>query len=199
MTLPNLKKDTVWITSDTHFSHTNICRGVSTWDSTDKASFDASTRDFADLSEMDTALITSINEVVQPQDWLLHLGDWSFGGADNIMKFREQISCNNILIILGNHDHHIPKFASAFSDIGSYAEIDLDKRKKIVLCHYPISDWNNMNKGSFMLHGHCHLPADRKISQGRRMDVGMDGNNYKPYLLEDVLSTLSQFSNTTHH
>jgi calcineurin-like phosphoesterase family protein len=199
MKQPNLKTDTIWVTSDTHFSHKNICRGVSAWDSADKEEFEASTRDFPDLNAMNSKLVKSINDVVAPQDWLIHLGDWSFGGEENVRKFRDQIACNNIMIVLGNHDQHISKHSSAFASIHSYAELDIDRKMKIVLCHYPISDWHNMNKGSYMLHGHCHLPESKKISGGRRMDVGMDGNEYKPYLLSDILNVLSKFSNLKHH
>lgn len=199
MSLPNIKKDTIWITSDTHFDHTNICRGVSRWKSSPDKSFEESTRDFQNLDQMNDFLINSINELVQPDDWLIHLGDWSFGGEKNVPKFRERISCNNILIVLGNHDQHVPKYSSIFSSVHNYFEMDLGDRSKIVLSHYPMMDWNGMGKGSYMIHGHCHLPSYQKISGGRKMDVGVDGNNYKPYLLSDVIDTLTPFSNKRHH
>ena len=43
------------------------------------------------------------------EDTLYHLGDWSFGGIENIWNFRKRINCKNIYLVPGNHDHHIKK------------------------------------------------------------------------------------------
>lgn len=101
----------IWLTSDTHFHHKNIVRGTTTWGS-DPTKGDASvnhTRDFDTLEEHDEALIKNINAVVMPDDVLYHLGDWSFGGQEQVWNFRKRIYCKNIHLILGNHDHHIEK------------------------------------------------------------------------------------------
>ena len=63
----------------------------------------------------------------------------------------------------------------------------MDDNMEIVLCHYPIASWHDMNKGVMHLHGHVHLPSDKRIAQGRAMDVGVDGNNLKPVSLKEVL------------
>lgn len=68
---------------------------------------DDSVRDFDTIEEMNDAIVNSINEIVGQDDWLVCLGDWSFGGIENIWKFRQRINCNKIIHILGNHDHHI--------------------------------------------------------------------------------------------
>lgn len=99
----NLKKEqTLYLTSDTHYSHKNMCSGVSNWD--DKEN---SCRNFETIEEMDTAVVDNINNVVGENDYLLHFGDWSFGGIENVWNFRKRIICKNIILILGNHDHHI--------------------------------------------------------------------------------------------
>lgn len=90
----------IYFTSDTHFGHANIAsKSTSKW----KEGF----RDYPSLHEMNKDLVNNINKTVLPDDTLYHLGDWSFGGIDNIWKFRKQINCRNIHLILGNHDHHI--------------------------------------------------------------------------------------------
>lgn len=94
----------VFITSDTHYGHKNLCRGVSAWDANRSQD---SVRDFDTLDEMNDQIVHKINAVVGEDDYLIHLGDWSFGGFENIKKFRDRIVCKNILLVLGNHDHHI--------------------------------------------------------------------------------------------
>ena len=88
--------------SDTHFAHNNICRATTKWDTRNDL-----TRDFKSLELMNQTIIERINAVVGEDDILFHLGDWSFGGIEQIWKFRKQIFCKNIHLILGNHDHHI--------------------------------------------------------------------------------------------
>lgn len=89
--------------SDTHFGHRNIVQGVSSWD--DKSGC----RKFKTIDEMNQNIVKLINTTVKEDDILYHLGDWSFGGSDNIWNFRKQINCKNIHLILGNHDEIIEK------------------------------------------------------------------------------------------
>jgi calcineurin-like phosphoesterase family protein len=82
----------IWFTSDTHYGHKNICRGVTSWKSEDPAALIAATRDFPTLEIMNETIVSNINSVVAEDDWLIHLGDWSFGGIENIDAFRDQIA-----------------------------------------------------------------------------------------------------------
>lgn len=93
----------IWFTSDSHYGHHNICKSVSNWNNKDGC------RDFATLEEMNDKIVDVINIHVKEDDTLYHLGDWSFGGIDNVWNFRKRIKCENITLILGNHDDHIRK------------------------------------------------------------------------------------------
>lgn len=192
------KGQSIFFTSDTHYSHSNICRATSRWGD------DNLTRDFKSLDQMNDALVNNINEVVGENDILIHLGDWSFGGFENIAEFRNRILCKNIHLVLGNHDHHIERnkgdIQELFSSVNHYINLDLRKpsniRKgemdkfKFVLMHYPIASWDGMNDGVIHLHGHVHLPPNLRISEGRAMDVGVDGNSYYPLGLFEVVNLL---------
>ena len=79
----------IWFISDTHFGHKNICYGVSEWENKI-----TNTRPFNSLEEMNWAIVNSINNYVKEDDILYHLGDWSFGGIENIWNFRKR--CNGI-------------------------------------------------------------------------------------------------------
>jgi len=64
--------------------------------------------------------------------------------------------------------------------------------KDFVLCHYPLQSWNGLNKGVIHLHGHVHLPENRKFGNGRRMDVGVDGNRMDPYSISDIIKIMDK-------
>jgi len=178
----------LYFTSDTHYMHTNICRGTTRW-----SNADGFTRNFDTLDQMNDRIVNGINEVVGQDDILFHLGDWSFGGFEMIWKFRHRINCQNIHLILGNHDHHIERdregIRGLFSSVNQYLELEVkgkDWEQNYVLMHYPIISWNKMNDGVIHLHGHVHLSADRRIGKGKTMDVGVDGNGLDPLHTSDI-------------
>ena len=186
----------LWITSDTHYNHKNICEGTSNWTS-------GKTRPFQTLEKMNARIVDNINTKVGQDDTLIHLGDWSFGGFESIEEFRSRIICKNVYLIYGNHDHHIVNnrgnVQSLFVDTAHYATLDLyleikkghEMHHSFVLCHFPICSWHDMNRGRFHLFGHVHLPEEKKLMPGRSMDVGMDGNDLEPYEIRDVIRILS--------
>ena len=185
------KERKVWIVSDTHFGHKNICRGVTAWRLPDGSVPISQTRDFDSIGEMNEMIVNNINSVVGQDDVLIHLGDWSFGGFENIKIFRDRIVCKEIHLILGNHDEHIEKnrdgIQELFTSVNHYTKL-MYKFETLVLMHYPIDSWDGLNKGHIHLHGHCHLPQQKVFGKGRRMDVGIDGNMFfMPYDLDNVI------------
>jgi calcineurin-like phosphoesterase family protein len=190
----------LFFTSDTHYHHKNICRGVTGWRTEDGGIPIDQTRDFKDLGQMNATIVNNINAVVGQDDILVHLGDWSFGGFEYISEFRNRLVCQNVYLILGNHDHHIERNKQDIQDLfikTSHYEILYvtdengdDLKYDFVLSHFPICSWHDMSRGRFHLFGHVHLPGHKKIMPGRSMDVGCDGNNLKPYELKEVISLL---------
>jgi calcineurin-like phosphoesterase family protein len=189
----------LFFTSDTHYSHSNICSATTNWkDAEDK------TRAFASLEEMNDAIVNNINDKVGEDDILFDLGDWSFGGFENIEKFRKRIKCKNIHLILGNHDEHIERnkndIRRLFTSVNHYVNLDLRRpsikgkgqidRFKFILCHFPIASWDGMNDGVIHLHGHVHLPKHQRVGNGRSLDVGVDGNDLEPISLDEILDLM---------
>ena len=184
----------IWFTSDTHYGHKNICRGSSSWK--DKSGC----RDFDTLEDMNKELAFQIWDNLKDGDVLYHLGDWSFGGKDNIWIFRDLIEADiEIHLILGNHDPHIRDnntytrpydknqrpalLKNLFASVQNYKELTLSSaegdRYNFVLCHYPMRVWNNCSKGTIMLHGHCHGNLGAYVDVDgtkpyKSMDVGVD-------------------------
>lgn len=185
------KKENVWITSDIHGFHTNMAKGVSNWES--------GYRDFNDQFEMTNHIVDNINKHVQKDDLLIHCGDWTFGGKDNIAKLRKMINCKNIINIEGNHDHNIKKVITDcpfFEDneqkntliflehvqLGYYKVEDFS----FMCSHYPMLIWHQSHKSVPLAFGHVH---GSNSGVGKSIDVGIDNifkltGEYKPINLK---------------
>ena len=90
-----------YITSDTHFNHSNIIKYCN--------------RPFHDIYEMNQAIIDRWNSIVNDNDIVYHLGDFAFIRRDNLelsyaQQLRQQIRefvdrlNGKIILIKGNHD-----------------------------------------------------------------------------------------------
>lgn len=202
---------TIWITADTHYNHKNICRGVTEWRNPDGSIPIAQTRDFPTIQKMNDMMVNNINNVVMPDDTLIHLGDWSFGGFESIREFYDRLTCKNIVLILGNHDHHIKKNRDNIRELFMYVD-KADEEYKIDryilhLEHYPILSWKDIKKGNIHLHGHTHFTGEQRFGVGRRMDIGIDGHpEFRPYdLLNEVIPMMlkrpieSELGSIDHH
>lgn len=190
----------VWFTSDPHAYHKNICRGTTTWDITHPSGNIARVRDFDTPEEMTEEMIQRWNSVVKWDDELWCLGDWSFGGHENIKRFRNQLNCRNIHLIFGNHDQHIEPVNSPYRDCFSSVQyvknlsfkIDSMKSGKygktnIFLSHYSHQVWDKSHHGTIHLFGHSHGTLK---GIGKSMDVGVDTNNLYPYHLDEILDIM---------
>jgi calcineurin-like phosphoesterase family protein len=196
----------IWICSDPHYNHKNICRGTTNWRTTDNEIPVDQTRDFDTIERMNQSIVDGINWNVGQDDVLICLGDWSFGGFEFIQQFRDRIVCKNVHLVLGNHDHHIERnrenIQSIFNSVCEYLRIVVmepvkkneSMRHEFVCMHYPIQSWDGLNKGIIHLHGHVHLPNERKFGQGKKMDVGFDGHpEFRPYnLLREIVPIMKK-------
>lgn len=211
----NSKETKVWFTSDTHYWHKNIVKAISVWkDPEDNC------RDFQTTQEMSSHIVDQINKYVGQDDVLIHLGDWSFGGINNIWNFRNRINCKNIHLVYGNHDKHIIENRTLpncwydiddnivgiaddfgiqvcaqelFNSTQDYLEVQIDKT---LICnlHYPMEEWNDRFKMSYHLFGHVH----GRIPHGNgRCDMGMDNaykifGEYRPFEYPDIVRILGK-------
>lgn len=193
----NLNKgQRLFFTSDTHYNHANICSATTKWNNP------VTCREFKTLEHMNSHLVGNINEVVGQDDILFHLGDWSFGGFEQIEKFREQIVCKNVHLITGNHDHHIENnhegCQNLFSSVNKYLNLivkynvgtPLMGEARFALMHFPLASWDNMARGAIHLHGHVHFNPNMRLQEGKMMDVGVDGNMLYPIDMSEVLSIM---------
>lgn len=171
--------NSVYIFSDFHYSHTNLCDGISKWN--DKKGC----RPFSSLNEMNDTIVGNINSKAKEDDLIIHLGDWAFGGKQNVVNGRNAIKCKNIISVKGNHDHHIvenPELQNLFLYFGT--ELEFRYRNRLVYCfHYPVASWPEMGAGSIHFYGHVHGNYD---NGGKSIDVGLETNNYQIYSLDEA-------------
>jgi len=161
----------VYFTSDTHFNHAK--------------NFIFEARGYKSVAEHNDALIAKINEVVRPEDTLIHLGDFCLNiTPPEFESILSRINCNNILYIWGNHNSCIrriyedavaghlnlvrfnginpndgvevyPYTIGKITYLGYYKELIVNGHM-IVIHHYPHQIFNQMQKGAWQLSGHSH-------------------------------------------
>ena len=199
----------VFFTSDTHFRHNQ--------------SFIFETRGYKNRYEHDDALIAKINEVVRPEDTLIHLGDFCLNiTPPEFDAILSRINCNNIAYIWGNHNSCIRRYyedavtteygkdievypyaVGKLTYLGYYKELIVNGHM-IVIHHYPHQIWNQMQKGAWQLSGHSHYSnpttqldhPDNKI-----LDVGWDGHG-KPLSfpeIQKIMMTKNHIKQDKHH
>ena len=209
-----IPEQNIWFTADTHYGHTNICRGTSNWDLSQHGGHD-SVRDFDTLDEMNQTIVSGINSYVMPNDILIHNGDVAFGGFENIPIFMKRLTCKNVILVLGNHDHHIDRnrqgIQGFFNSVHGRLELNLSRQLKkshekigtFELCHFPMAIWNKAHHNRIHLHGYTH---GSYIAPGRALDIGIDRayqlyGEYRPFSLKDIFKYMEDrgFDKLSHH
>lgn len=186
----------MFVITDIHGYHKNIVRGESNWNDKNGC------RAFDTIADHNSTIVNNINEKVGENDVLLHLGDWVFGGVQNVPLLRDRIICKTVINLFGNHDHHIRVQhllgnTKEFAWCGDYLEFRYNK-VFFTAFHYPLGSWNNMASGSINLHGHCH-GSYKPV--GKQIDCCPEKNNYKPRSLESVIQDMKyiQVGEVDHH
>lgn len=171
----------VWFTSDLHFKHKNIIKYCK--------------RPFENVDDMTEELIAIWNETVAKEDVVFILGDFCFGGYARWEEILKQLN-GEIHLVLGNHDPE--KIANKLLEKGylksvsSMELIEVDGQE-LFLCHFPMMDWPNKERGSIMLHGHIHLMyGDTDLSENH-YDVGVDHNDYEPVCLSEICANMKNY------
>lgn len=173
-----IEVDNVWVTSDLHLYHKNICSATSEWEDKERC------RKFSSIEDMNKTILNGINNNVKPNDCLIILGDVLFGEKDYI-NFFKSLECKNIIYVFGNHcsmNKFMDVYNYSFSAYKIYSATNLTKisidKQEVVLCHYPIIHWENQDRGSFLMHGHLHGYESKWVKEFhdtmRTMDVGID-------------------------
>ena len=186
-----------WFTSDLHLGHANIIEYCD--------------RPFADVDEMNRALVERWNRVVAADDEVWVLGDMAMGQIADSLGLVRGLAGRKILLA-GNHDRcwfghaakrkaRVDEWTATYRDAG-FDEIHQDSVNlsigdaDVVACHFPYqgdshdadrySQHRPIDRGRWIVHGHVH---NTWRVQGRQINVGVDVWDYQP-VAEDTLATI---------
>lgn len=154
----------VFVTSDTHFGHSNILKFV------------PARAHFKDIDEHNETLVENWNRVVKPKDTVYHLGDVLFG-VENF-KYLERLNGLKKLV-MGNHDHYpTTKYLEYFEKVAGCV-----KTHGCILSHIPVHS-GQLDRFVLNLHGHLH---QSKLDDTRYINCCVEHHNLTPVLLESLL------------
>ena len=192
----------LYFTSDLHYFHKRIVE------------FTGRPTTFENLTQWITTQCNS--KIPKPEKGkkvtTIHLGDFAFSCTnEELVEVLKSLN-GDWWFILGNHDN-AGKLITAINTVnaetgtnhrllGWYYRILATKqpavktekkhKKLLVLCHFPIEDWDSKHYGSAMIHGHVHGNTSlhdgevlRKIPN--RFDVGIDNSHtWSPFSYDDL-------------
>lgn len=180
--------------ADTHLGHQNVLK------------YDA--RPFANLGEMEDALVENWNRAVTEADTVYILGDFIWSKKQSKwLRLTEQLRGKKALL-RGNHDlgreQMSMELLARFETVADYLEI-VDEGRHVTLCHYPILFYHGAYRSNcYMLCGHVHrtrendylerckaqMRADEQAGRGSIYNVGcmMPYMNYTPRTLNEIIS-----------
>ena len=126
---------------------------------------------------MNAELVRCWNARVNKNATVIHVGDMLFGSSKRWNEILDQLN-GRIILVEGNHDRENQPNATTrarFESRHSILELDVEGQL-LHVCHYPMMSWRNRQRGSIMVHGHCHGTSTQSVSgpQVRRLDVGVD-------------------------
>lgn len=174
-----------FFTSDIHFGDERIMRLCG--------------RPFLTVHEMNEYIVGKWNKKVGREDTVWILGDSvdpEFFTASVLNRLNGRIN-----LLVGNHDVAVygqimdETKVNVFTESFVYFDNSIFPNMKIsehnvVMCHYPIMEWNGIERGWIHLYGHVHnkdLPSVREYYKDKlAFNVCMDVNDFEPKTLKEL-------------
>ncbi len=179
----------VFLTSDTHFGHINICNFTN---------YDGSpVRPWNDVQEMDEEMVKRWNNTVGPKDKVYHLGDVVINRR--CLAIMDRLNGDKVLI-RGNHDiFRLSDYTPYFRDVRGCHVMN-----GMILTHIPISK-DSLARFGCNIHGHTHGNRVRKL-RGVNVKTGemlysdeidpdyfcvcVEQTDFTPILFEEVIQRI---------
>jgi len=160
-----------WVISDTHFFHENIgkyCNRPDNWQN---------------------KIIDNWNDLISPNEVVLHLGDFSLGPKTNFNLIKEKLN-GKLLIIRGNHDRFSRTFyeSCGVTLVPDPFQVNLLHHPQVLFSHRPIIPFG---EGVINFHGHIHNATpttSNPIPNSRYINMCVEVRQYRPWKLGDLLT-----------
>lgn len=163
----------IYLTSDTHFYHTNI--------------IEYDQRPFKDVLEMNRVIVEKWNEIVAPWDIVYHLGDFGLASEDKLREILMNLN-GQITLVRGNHDSSLTQL----QEIGFVGICDEMMLKyygyHFIMTHEPKNSYELLD-GVVNIHGHTH--SEERFSK-KYINVCCKAWDYKPIPLEEIIKQYKQ-------
>ncbi len=176
----------IFFTSDHHFGHSNIIKYCN--------------RPFKSVDEMNEEMVNRWNEVVEKDDIVYYLGDFSLS-IKAVEQYLPRLNGNKYLI-MGNHDQCHPchgkksdwkkvkYFELGWGDIGEFHYVNIEGNE-VKLHHMPYKDdtdqrfteYRPFDKGNWLLHGHVH---NKWKVKDKMINVGVDVWDFYPVSIDKI-------------
>ena len=181
-----------YFTADQHFGHANIIKYCN--------------RPFTTVREMNDEMVWQWNNVVNSDDDIVYqLGDFTLGDEQIAQLFFAKLQGR--IKVLSNPWHHDRRWLASnhtyVSANGEHVAVlppmkvlelaDYGSKfpQALVLCHYPLAEWDRKHHGSWHLHGHSH--GNYNPGSGLIFDVGVDSNQFTPVSLDEVVRRMKAY------
>lgn len=165
----------IFVISDTHFYHINICKFL--------REDGSKVRPWDDFETMNEDLVKNWNSVVKPDDLVYHLGDVSFQNKANL-AIVDRLNGKKKLV-LGNHDRHpMPEYLKCFDQVHMFYELP-----DLVLTHYPMHIGTVRERYNVNVHGHIH---EKDINSGNYFNVSVENIDYTPIELSVLMKRIKE-------
>ena len=160
-----------WIISDTHFFHENIgryCNRPENWQE---------------------LIIKNWNDLISPEDTVLHLGDFALGKKSNFELLTGMLN-GRLFLIQGNHDRLSQTYCETHGVtlIKDSIQIELEDQVKLIFSHRPIVP---LEDGWINLHGHIHNvppPPDGSTLGPNHINMSIEVREYRPWRLGEIIN-----------
>jgi calcineurin-like phosphoesterase family protein len=155
----------IFFTADEHYGHANIIKFCN--------------RPFDSVHEMNKGIIERHNELVTPEDTVLHAGDFTL--QSNADKYIDRLNGRHVFL-LGSHDKWL------FSNAPAILEKKI-QGQWVIACHYAMRVWARSHYNSWQVYGHSHggLPP-----VGKQWDVGVDNNDFYPISFDQLCKIMEK-------
>lgn len=172
---PNRK---IYVIGDHHFFHENIIK--------------YERPEFSNVDEMNQRIIEAHNSVINPDDIVIFLGDFSFSGNKEILKNIISQMNGHKYLLMGNHDRN--SLIKKFGELGFEGIFTTPvKMNNTYLSHEPLNteeekDFHfkllvksfNSNPKAYNYHGHIHTTEGSNYPY---INVCCEALGYKPLLI----------------